>query len=472
MQPDAPADHGAMRGGGPDGPNPVMEREGRRIRALLESPRFCHWVGSAAPEILGVLAGEGRIGKKLARAIGRQIRSGCHARAQMAAQKESNRLNEDAALWVEVTADVLNQSLAALSALQEREKKALLVRWVQRLDTAGLGRILTGVLQMAQNSGNNSDLLRDKLTAFLEATDFGELPDAAADARERWLPLWEEALAVVWSYPSKVVSLLATLPPLVELAADAAARGLAPFNQLPPDMLVDVIVSLIHDLDGRAVGELVNQGTELVRKIQVGSTLIGDSGRPALPRAVDRLMEAALDAVDLEALARARQSGSLLADAMAEKRVERQEQLPEWSIARLTADLTVFSRQARAFSRQVRCWESLSDEELTQAVADGLSDLDAGELAETCNRCLDLAGRVMEARPDFMPHLVGAFAEEIDMDAIVHCLASASPSQETGNRFADLAAPLIHSLADGVEADPDSELASALRRLGGIMCGS
>ena len=470
MQPDPPVDHGAM-GGGADEPNAVMDREGRLIRALLESPRFCHWVGSAVPEFLGVVAGEGRIGKRLARAIGRQIRAGCHARAQMAAQKESKRLAEDTVLWIEMTAGVLNQSLAAFSALQDSEKKALLVRWVQQFDTAGLGRLLTDVLQMARKDGDNRDLLRGKLTAFLEAADFGELTDAAGNARERWLPLWEEALAVVWSYPSKVVSLLAALPPLVELAADVAARGLAPFNQLPPDMLVDVIASLIGDLDGKAVGALVNQGTELVRKIQVGSTLIGDPGRPALPRAVDRLMEAALDAVDLEALARARQSGSLLADAMAEKRVERLAQRPAWNIARFTADLNALPRLARVFSRQLVGWESLSDEELTQVVAAGLSDLDAGELAEACNRCLDLAGRVMEARPDFMPNLVGAFAEEIDMDAIVRCLASASSSRETSNGFADLAAPLIHGLADRLETAPDSELAGALRRLGGIICG-
>jgi hypothetical protein len=460
--------------GGRDHPGERMDPLGRMVRTLLDRPGVCRLAGSVLPEVLTALAGEGPIGKKLSRVAGRCIRSACHARARLTAQKEPGTIRQDAALAMDmggVAVHLLNHSMAAFSQLPNREKKALLDHMVERLDTAGMGRALTDILQVAQDGAGSRDLLREKLSAFLEATDFGEVTDAAAGARDRLLPVWEEALDVLWSYPSKVVCLLAALPPLAGLAANAGARGLAPFNQLPPDMLVDVIVSLIHDLDGKAVGALVNQGTELVRKLHVGSTLIGDPGRPALPLAVERLMQSVLDAVDLDALATARLNWSQLADAMAGQQLSCIEQRPEWNRAGLQADLGFFSFRARVFSRRVNRWESLPDEALAQAVADGLSDLDAGELADACNRCLDLAGRVMDIRPDLMPNLFGAFVEEIDLDAIAHCLATVFLPGETGNRFDDFAAPLIHGLADRVDADPDSELAGALRRLGGIICG-
>lgn len=313
-------------------------------------------------------------------------------------------------------------------------------------------------------------LPKDKLTDFLEATDFGELAEAAAGSRERFLPLWEDALETLWSYPAKVVCLLSAFPHLAGFAIEAADRGLAPFNRLPPDMLVDVIVSLTGDLDGRAVSDLVNQGAEIARKIQVGSTLIGSPGRPELPEAVDRLMEAILDGVDQESLAAAGKKMAALADAMAEKRADRLERHPEWNAARLEANLGALSRKARDFSRKIRRWEAIpSDEALARIAAEGLCDLDAGELADTCNRCLDLAGRLMKIQPELVPNLVRAFAEEIDVDAIAHCLTLASSGSEAGTGTADLAAVLIHRLADQVEANPDSELTGALERLGRLL---
>ena len=313
-------------------------------------------------------------------------------------------------------------------------------------------------------------LLKDKLTDLLEATDFGELAEAAAGSRKRFLPLWEEALETLWSYPSKVVCLLSVFPHLAGFTMEAAARGLAPFNRLPPDMLVDVVVALIGDMDGSTVSGLVNQGAEVARKIQVGSTLIGSPGRPELPEAVDRLMEAILDGVDLEALAAAGKKMAALTETMAEKRADRLERYPEWNAARLEADLGALSRKARDFSRKTRRWEAIpSDERLARIAAEGLSDMDAGELADTCNRCLDLAGRLMETRPEFVPNLVRSFAEAIDVDAIAHCLALASSGSGAGAGAADPAAALLHRLADQVEANPDSELAGALERLGGLL---
>jgi len=452
-----------------------QDGDARLVRALLSSPRCCRLVGTVAPEILKSLAGDGRLKGLLARSVGRRIQSDCFARAQKVESKNQESCRLDPALSeqvIDLAVDHLNQSLAAWGLLQNSEKAALLAHLAKRFDTATLGRALTATLQLAQEDGDNRKLLRDKLTAILEATDFGEMTDAIDAARKRLLPLWEEALEVTWSYPSKVVSILAALPSLTGLTLEVAARGLAPFNQLPPDMLVDVVAALIQDIDARAVGAVVNQGTELVRKLHVGSTLIGSPGRPALPQAMDRLMDAILDAVDREALETAQEKLGFLAEALAEKRIERLERRPEWNAAQLKAGLKNASRQARTIARQVRCGEALpSDETLAEAVAEGLGDLDAGELAEACNRCIDLAGRVMTVHPDLAPDQVRAFAEEIDMDAILDCLALASAAPENGNAIIGLAVPLIHSLADNVEAEPDSELAGALRRLGRLMNG-
>ncbi len=449
------------------------DSDAQLVQALLASPRFCRLVATAAPEILDAMAGDGRLKRMVARYAGRHIQSRWVARAQQIAENQPGSLRMDtavSALMVNLTVDFANQSLAGCARLSTSEKKALLTHWIEQLDTAGVGRALTAILQMVHGEGIHSNLLRDKLTAFWKATDVGELPDAIAVARERLLPLWEEALAITWSYPSKVVCLLAALPSLAGLALDLAARGLAPFNRLPPDMLADVIVALIRDLDTRSVGALVNQGTEIVRKLHAGSTLIGSPGKPELPHVIDSLTDAIFDTADQAALAAARNKAGVLTEALAEKRVERLERQPGWNANRLKANVKNVSRQVRAMERQVRCWEALSpDETLADTVAEGLADLDTGELADVCNRSIGLFTRVMNVRPELVSSLVRCFAEEIDTEALIDCLALAAPQPATDGGIGDLAAPLLHSLADKMEADPDSELAGAMRRLGRLM---
>jgi hypothetical protein len=90
------------------------------------------------------------------------------------------------------------------------------------------------------------------------------------------------------------------------MTVSATNETLKPINNLAPDLLGDVVFSLVDDIDGKNIGMLINELCELVRKIHTGSTLLGEQGKPQLPNTLSRLTCETMSTVDINLLLKAR----------------------------------------------------------------------------------------------------------------------------------------------------------------------
>ena len=114
--------------------------------------------------------------------------------------------------------------------------------------------------------------------------DFGEIKETVDGSAENITALAGMINEEMWQYPAKMVCLLSLLPALGNIVSAPSVKTIGPINNLAPDLLTDVILSLVRDIDGKSIGMLVNELCELVRKIHTGSALIGDTGKPCPSR--------------------------------------------------------------------------------------------------------------------------------------------------------------------------------------------
>jgi len=145
--------------------------------------------------------------------------------------------------------------------------------------SANVEKTINNVLSQGGNDGNiitentsYAESLRPIVRELVENIDFGEVKEAAEFHRENI----GDAVAMIneelWRYPAKVICLLSLLPAAANMTVSAAKETLMPINKLAPDLLADVVFSLVDDVDGKNIGELINELSELVRKIRTGQT--------------------------------------------------------------------------------------------------------------------------------------------------------------------------------------------------------
>lgn len=94
----------------------------------------------------------------------------------------------------------------------------------------------------------------------------------------------------IWMYPAKVVTLLACIPSLVNCGIRGANEIMQPLNQQAPDLLADVINSLLKEIDTESLGCTANQLAELVRKIDTGDELLRESAATPLENTITRMV--------------------------------------------------------------------------------------------------------------------------------------------------------------------------------------
>ena len=151
-----------------------------------------------------------------------------------------------------------------------------------------------------------AESLRPIVRELVEKIDFGEIKEAADFHQENIAAAVMMINEELWRYPAKVICLLSLVPAVVNMGVSTAKESLVPINKLAPDLLADVVFSLVDNIDGKNIGRLINELAELVRKIHTGSTLLGEPGKPQLPYTLSRLTGETMSTVDINLLLKVR----------------------------------------------------------------------------------------------------------------------------------------------------------------------
>jgi hypothetical protein len=342
---------------------------------------------------------------------------------------DANRLPNESALE-EVVADAVKRLSASLLAtlqnqqhLPPEEKEKQFRKICACLGSVRNGHVLNWVMAYlhdlhSHNPTAVADALVPVLAKWVAQTDFGLLREAADTLAPEAQALAEGINDILWQYPAKLVLLLSLTPDVLNLMITFAKEGLCRFNQAAPDLVADIALSLVRSMDGEALGAMMSELTELMRKIHTGSALIGEPGTPRLHRDLQQMAMALCAKMEARAYWQTRIA---LAENKAAWRHALAEALSEKPDFLASGIQTYAARKNPALNTRRHTLETIdtvSDEALSDAAAKGLSHLDLQELGEVVNLSCLLGNRLMALNPDQIRHLCQQLAASLDLSEI------------------------------------------------------
>ena len=264
-----------------------------------------------------------------------------------------------------------------------------------------------------------AEILRPGFRELIEHIDFGEIKEAVDGSREDVTAIVRMANEEMWRYPAKVVCLLSLLPAAANMTVSAIKETLTPINTLAPDLLADVVLSLVDDIDGKNIGMLINELSELVRKLHTGSLLLGEPGKPQSANTLSRLTRETMSTIDINLLLKARTFMTEIKEISQQSFIDLLEQSPELSREFFQSHFVSMIASIRKWSRNADAFERLfSDEDIAREFAKGMGEIDAQELADTISRLCGILNRVRAVTPGVIRNTLSQAINSVDANEV------------------------------------------------------
>jgi hypothetical protein len=343
--------------------------------------------------------------------------------------------------------------------------------------SADLEKTIDKVLSMGRDEStiakdaSYAESLRPIVRNLIENIDFGDIKDAAGFHRENIGAAVMMINEELWRYPAKVICLLSLLPDIINMIVSATKESLVPANKLAPDLLADVIFSMVDDIDGKNIGLLINELSEIVRKLHTGSTLLGEPSKPQLPNVLNRLTSEAMSTVDINLLLKSKKLLAEIREVSLKAFINQLEQSPELSreifqdqFLTIVAFIKNWSRKADAFERL------FTEEEIAREFAIGMGEIDAQEVASTISMLCGIVNRVRSITSGVIRNTLSQAVNAIDAEEAGETVrwftedvvASLKPVAS------EVLPPIIRGIADLLRPDPNNgseEMREALNYL-------
>ena len=317
--------------------------------------------------------------------------------------------------------DISLALLQNLESLSAEEKTELLGAMLDKSTLFKSGQLLTGIAKFINEiHGESPTFFTEKMTPhfsqWLEHTDFGELREALENSEEDVIALMAAANDVFSESPAKMVCLYSCLPILMNIGTAGLSHSLTVQNTMAPEMLADILCSLIKDIKPETIALLLNESNELSRKILTGGALLSESGSSKLATVLAEKSTAVHKELDSNLKVKA---GDMLAktrEQYATALVESLKHDPDQAAAYFRHLIKPLVAAPKAWNRNIALVEDLlTDEQIAEEVARGLADIDVQELADTANRILTMVNSIS-------PHLsakginpIAQFAASLDV---------------------------------------------------------
>ncbi len=397
------------------------------ISYAAKTPLFREIISSLIPEILDIWAGSGRVKKAAANSLKKSIMGAFEKNGTAPPEKDFTELNELATVFIPLINRLARSGteiIGQAASLNPEEKTRLAENIFHNIKSGDRGRALTSLLKIINDiHGVNpkffSEQMRSSAGSLIKNTDFGELLETVENSREDVISFVQAAGEELWQYPAKAVCIFALVPELLNISMSVFSEVLKPVNNMSPDLLTDVVLSLLRSCDGRAAGEMINQSAEIVRKVHTGSALLGDMGSPALPLEAGRFLDEILDGADIPLILK---SVSLLDEI----REQADERLQESMSGNPDIVKEILRRKFRQRGASVRKWsrtldlmeDLFSDEELAEELDLGLRETDPQEAAQSISNFAAMMNRVLEINPDILKNTVIQITDTLDPSAL------------------------------------------------------
>jgi hypothetical protein len=259
----------------------------------------------------------------------------------------------------------------------------------------------------------------ESIRAFLENLDFGEIMQTVEGSDPYVLKAVEAFNQELWKYPAKVGTLVATLIPLINIIIKTSREVMVPIEKtLGPDLLADIILSLVKGLNGAELAKLINTSQEVLRRVHTGSLLLGKGGKPLMQIYLTDLFKDCMPQMNPELLRKTRITLSEDKLSIAQATADALTDNPALTVSYLASAGSVRNAAVKARARKLRVYEDLDRERFTTALSQSLSDMDTYEIAELINTICRLLNRLHTAKPEFIVSLTSGVVDSLDQQEI------------------------------------------------------
>ncbi|KUG23284.1 hypothetical protein ASZ90_006945 [hydrocarbon metagenome] len=344
--------------------------------------------------------------------------------------------------------------------------------------SANVEKIFDEVLSSKEKTENKiagdldyAEILRPGFRKIIENIDFGELKETLDCSQDDIAAVVKMANEEMWQYPAKVVCLLSMLPSVANMTVSAVKETLTPINNLAPDLLGDVVLSLADEIDGKNIGLVINELCELVRKVHTGSVLLGEPGKPQSANTLSHLMQDTMSTININLLLKARASLSEIKEMSLQNLIDLLEQSPELSREFFQSHFVSLIASIRKWSRKADAFERLfSDEDIAREFARGMSEIDAQEIAGTISRLCGMLNRVRATTPGIIRNTLSQMINSVDAVEVGETVQwfTEDVVESLKPVATEVLPPLIRGLADLLRPNSSgipSEIADALEYL-------
>jgi hypothetical protein len=353
-------------------------------------------------------------------------------------------------------------------------RREIFQKTLKGIDTGLLGRWLTlQISNFSDLSANPEDFataLEHPIRNLIATLDFGELKEAMDGSEEAIVAGVRMLNKTIWDYPAKFICLVSLLPTVANIVLRSAREILEPLHAQAPDVLADVVLSLLRNLNGKAAGDLINGLAEVVRQTHTGSALIGDQGLPQFGADLRTLLVDFVSALDHEVIVKARTALAEDMETIRNAWTETMAERPDLFLAFLRHSADRRNPQIRATRREMDLLADLPEDDVNQAISQGLSDLDTQELGETINTTLRLLNSLRRSQPEALPKILAGIAATINTDELKEAAGWIVPTAVAAVKpVASAIMPaVIRGLAELLTPEPGDdgdEMATAIAQL-------
>ncbi len=349
---------------------------------------------------------------------------------------------------------VLVKGAGVIAGLDVNTKKMLAETIIRDLSSGRSAELLTICSRIINDIHRDdpeflSRVLAPPFEQWLTNMDFGELKELAETALPGISSLVGVINETMWNYPAKVISIVSLLPSLTNMIIDALAQTAGTFNEKgTPDMVADVLLTVLRETDTSAVARLINELAEQARQLHVGSALIGEPGAPQLPNDLAALFEAVIQNLDGQVLLKSRtavaelksQAHCALTDVLRDH--------PELLADSLAAKSGVHNARIKTLSHRLTILEGFVPEVINDALGRMLANLDVQEGANIVNAAALLALRLLASRPDEVSDRAKSLIDALDVYALEEL--AEKTGEVVGQAIKPLARSLVPQLTRGV----------------------
>ena len=438
----------------------LAELEGKNtaIARILGTREVRQALANILPDVLNVFAGDRRIKKFIMKLVGNYLNRSLRRPEDVFERAELSPLFDDPQFirnladplpdLINGLFDLLGAAVETMEKLDTEDKKEIFGDLISKISTGQTGDMITRVCRILNDIHKNdpeffAKRLEPGFKNWIESIDFGDLKEMAENSAADVRAFVTMANNVMWQYPSKVVLLLSLIPTAVNMLSDALNISVNRLNELPPDLLTDVILSFIKEIETRPLAGLFNELAEIVRKVHTGSALLGEPGAPQLPKLLAAKIGDIIEKADTVTLWKAKIALAETKASFDQSVSEAVNRHPDLKNLCLIKAPELTNIRMKSLNQRLAYWDGLDDAELSASLADHINAYDIQEIGEAINNGLRIFNRLGEEKPDVFSGAV---------DQLVHSIDPYELSEAVKKLFSvgDAMKPLARSVVPGL----------------------